>query len=146
MFPEPVMYLQVYCTMHATWLSFLYGLSFLAESDRKEVIAAIEEAKTFISTDSPSESTEQEPPKKRQKQKGGLMALLEDIVSDSAVSSTRDPQQVASTEIQKYLCIDSDPGQKSLVEELSLPVSTSCEDGTEVFVHTGHICAIRKSF
>ena len=92
------------------------ALSFLAESDRKEVIAAIEEeAKTFISTDSPSESTEQEPPKKRQKQKGGLMALLEDIVSDSAVSSTCDPQQVASTEIQKYLCIDSDPGQKSLL-------------------------------
>ena len=38
------------------------------------------------------------------------MSLLEDIVCDSAST-----QQVASTEIQKYLCIDCDPDQKSLL-------------------------------
>ena len=74
------------------------------------MIAAVEkEAKCFF-VPTP-ESIEQEPPQKWKK-KGGLMSLLEDIVCDSA---SHDLQQVASTEIQKYLCINCDLEQKSLL-------------------------------
>ena len=88
-------------------------LSFLPESDRKRVIAAVEEEAKCFFVPTP-ESTEQEPPQKRKK-KCGLMSLLEDIVCDSASTPAHDLQQVASTEIQIYLCIDCDPDQKSLL-------------------------------
>ena len=70
------------------------ALSFLPESDRKRVIAAVqEEAKCFF-VPTP-ESTEQESPQKRKK-KGGLMSLLEDIVCDSASTPAHALQQVAT--------------------------------------------------
>ena len=62
------------------------------------------------------ESTQQEPSQNRKK-KGGLISLLEDIVHvcDSVSTPAHGPQHVGSTEIQKYLCIDCDPDQKSLL-------------------------------
>ena len=81
-------------------------MSFLPEANRKRIISAIEKEAEDL-----GESTDREPPEKRQRKEGGLMTLLEDICKPTVED---DPRKAVNREIEKYLCIDSCSDQKPL--------------------------------
>ena len=80
-------------------------LSFLLEANRKKIITDTDKAENL------GESSDQEPPEKRQRKDGCLMTLLKDICE---ATTEKDPKKAANKEFEKYLCIDSCSEQKPL--------------------------------
>ena len=92
------------------------SLSFLPEETREGVVLAIEEEATVIANLAAAEEerngsgTEGPTPKKKKQSK--FMSLLEDVWEPEVRAN---PEERAKKEVQKYICIDSDPDQKPLL-------------------------------
>ena len=78
------------------------SLSFYSEAERERVIRAVEEEVKLLASEVLREDSSQPPAKKHQKQ-SKFMSLLQDVWEPCDVN----PQEAASKEVGKYLCIDS---------------------------------------
>ena len=86
------------------------SFSFLSEEDKKYVMLLVEEEavciKELTSEATQLSKTDNEPQKKKPRK--GLLSLLEDMM-DTPSTTADGPQEAAKKEIQKYICIETNP-------------------------------------
>ena len=83
-----------------------FKLSFVPDTDRKRVMAVIEEeaAREVPVPEDPDHDGKEPSEKRQKKEKVGLLSLLEDVCEPKAII---DPSTAAKREIEKYLCMST---------------------------------------